>query len=63
MTNEELAAYYFDVAMTPALVESGMPQDGIDHLRQRYVIDACANPRAVLELREWYLDLRRSQSG
>lgn len=54
MTDEELAARYFDEELAGGLRNEGMPDDGIAHLRERYIKDAIANPIAVQQLREMY---------
>lgn len=55
MTDDEtLAARYFDEEQAPGLRADGMPEDGVAHLRQRYITGALANPEAVRQLREIY---------
>jgi hypothetical protein len=55
MTDDEtLAARYFDEEQAGRLRADGLPEDGIAHLRQRYITDAVANPEAVRQLREIY---------
>lgn len=51
---EDLAAQYFDEEQAPGLRADGMPEEGIAHLRQRYIRDAAANPDAVRELRDLF---------
>lgn len=50
--DELLARRYFDQWILPGL--DGLPEDGITHLRERYVLDALADPEAVRQLREVY---------
>ena len=50
MTDQELAERYFEERILPVL--EGLPEDGVRHLRERYVADALANPEAVRQLRE-----------
>lgn len=52
--DETLAARYFDENIGPGLQRDGMPEEGVAHLRRRYVTDAVANPEAVRQLREIY---------
>lgn len=55
MTEDEaLAARYFDEEQAPGLRADGMPDEGITHLRLRYIADAAANPEAMRQLREMY---------
>jgi hypothetical protein len=52
--DEELAARFFDEEQAPGLRRDGMPAEGIEHLRRRYIVDACASAEAVRQLREKY---------
>lgn len=52
MTDEELAARYFDVFEAPDLKASGVPEDGVEHLRRYYILGACNHPEALRQLRE-----------
>jgi hypothetical protein len=37
-SDETLAARYFDEVHAPGLRRDGLPQDGVDHLRRRYIV-------------------------
>lgn len=53
MTDEELAAQYFDEQQAPDMRRSGMPEEGIAHLRQRYLRDVALSAEAMTELRAY----------
>jgi hypothetical protein len=50
---EALAARYFNENEEPGLRRDGVPEEGIEHLRRRYVNDVVANPEALRQLAEW----------
>lgn len=53
-TDAALAALHFSKHQEPDLRNCGMPDDGIAHLRDRYIRDAIASPEAVRQLRRMY---------
>ncbi len=53
MSDQVLAARFFDAVQMPGLVAAGLVEDGVQHLRRTYVRDAVTNPVALRQLRVW----------
>jgi hypothetical protein len=50
-SDEQIGAYW-DLYIRPYLVASGTPEDGLTHLRARYLTDVRASPEALRQIAE-----------
>lgn len=53
-SDEELARRVWVETIEPGLVEDGMPEDGLEHLRERYVENVLGRPHVLRQLREGF---------
>ena len=56
LSDEQRAQRYFDESISISLVQDGMTEEGIAHLRQKYTQYALENPAALEVLRATYPD-------